>query len=201
MIFELEDIDEDGTQQSPNSSRPTLQLVEQPVAPVRARKPRPPTAAGLSASFSGLRPSSLPTPSHIRPPRSQHGSDLSSPSMVPPLPKPQARKEKEKEPSNSKAGPSATEVENPINIQDAEILKLVAADNPSHRGGWKPESKAWQTFVRRQPGNRTSGGNIPEEGEVDGGDTQNISITQSRSRRFPHQGDDEDGTDLYTEIK
>ncbi|RDB20100.1 hypothetical protein Hypma_012852 [Hypsizygus marmoreus] len=174
MIFDFEDTHGELTQETLNFSRPTLQLLEQPAAPVRVRRTRMQNAVGLPGSFSSLRPTSLPAPSHIRPPRSQHGSDLSSPSMMLSLPRQSILLKKEKSPVSPTAS-SSTTVAQPVdkidesqNIQDAEILKLVAADTPSHRGAWKPEGKAWQTFVRRVPG-VLGVGDIPEEYEDDGG--------------------------------
>jgi len=56
----------------------------------------------------------------------------------------------------------------PLDPRQAEILKLVAADTPSHRGAWKQDSRAWQLFVRRQGDKgHQSGGLIPEETEDD----------------------------------
>ncbi|KAF8076721.1 hypothetical protein FPV67DRAFT_1618603 [Lyophyllum atratum] len=167
MIFDLEDLEEGDNQASPTALRPTLQLVEQPVAPARPRKNRPQNGDSLSTSFSGLRPNSLPAPSHIRPPRSQHGTDFSSPSMMLSLPKPSLPARTEVRVSSSAAGPSGSQSQIEQS-QDPEILRLLAADTPSHRGAWKPDSKAWQTFVRRQPGAHETGG-IPEEGEDDSG--------------------------------
>jgi len=49
---------------------------------------------------------------------------------------------------------------------DAELLRLVAADTPSHRGAWTPNSRAWQTFTRRQDSKElVKRSRIPEEGE------------------------------------
>jgi hypothetical protein len=62
--------------------------------------------------------------------------------------------------------PDVGESPDPFDEREAEILKLVAANTPSHRGAWKKDSKAWETFVRRQSG-RTSHPLIPEEGEED----------------------------------
>jgi hypothetical protein len=51
---------------------------------------------------------------------------------------------------------------------DAEILRLVAANTPSHRGAWKKDSRAWQLFVRRNwDKGPQSGGQILEESEDD----------------------------------
>lgn len=64
-----------------------------------------------------------------------------------------------------------------VNSRDVEILKLVAANTPSHRGAWKPNSKAWQTFVRRQD-NRDHSENryIAEEGEEEGNGAGSESV-------------------------
>ncbi|KAG5648785.1 hypothetical protein DXG03_000134 [Asterophora parasitica] len=195
MIFELEDL-EGENQASPSQSKQILQLVEQPTAPVRPRKPRTQNTDTLSTSFSGLRPTSLPTPSHIRPPRSQHGSDLSSPSMLLSLPKPALPLSPAREEPRPAAGPSGSQHQpaenaNYLNkpVQDPEILKLVAADIPSHRGAWKPEGKAWQTFVRRQPGNADARG-IPEEGEDEGTDSSGFAVPEIMpKRRIPEVQD------------
>jgi hypothetical protein len=49
---------------------------------------------------------------------------------------------------------------------DAELLRLVAADTPSHRGAWAPNSRAWQTFTRRQDSREAvERTRIPEERE------------------------------------
>ncbi|KAG5639699.1 hypothetical protein H0H81_005882 [Sphagnurus paluster] len=168
MIFDLEDLEGDN-QGSPNLSKPTLQLVEQPTAPVRPRKPRPPNTDNLSSSFSGLRPTSLPAPSHVRPPRSQHGSDLSSSSMMISLSKPVLLSQKNDQASTENGDDS----DHPT--QDAEILKLVAANTPSHRGAWKPTGKAWQNFTRRQSESQETSA-IPEEIEDDGTDASGFAL-------------------------
>jgi hypothetical protein len=54
-----------------------------------------------------------------------------------------------------------------LDPREAEILKLVAADTPSHRGAWRKDSKAWQLFVSRQDGKGQGAGLIPEETEDD----------------------------------
>jgi hypothetical protein len=55
-----------------------------------------------------------------------------------------------------------------LDPREAEILKLVAADAPSHRGAWKRDSKAWQLFVRRQDGRAGDASIIHEELESSG---------------------------------
>lgn len=150
MIFDLED---EGSERS-FSDKPMLPLLE--AAPPPALRPRVSrsSSGGLPASLSALRPASLPAPSHIRPPRGQHGSDISYQSMR--LPQAPAKSPKAEE------APLP-----PPDSREAEILKLVAANTPSHRGAWKRDSKAWQTFVRRQDEklDNLTDPLIPEEGD------------------------------------
>jgi hypothetical protein len=160
MIFDLED---EGSERSFSEtvSRPILPLLE--TAPTRAprnRVSRPSINSGLPESLSALRPASLPVPSQMRPPRSQNGSDTSSQSM-------RISQALSKPPSEKKV---KTEVpEPPEDPRETEILKLVAANTPSHRGAWKRDSKAWQTFVRRQDEklDGLTSTLIPEEGDDD----------------------------------
>ena len=50
--------------------------------------------------------------------------------------------------------------------KDAEAGRLTPTNSPGNRGSWKSsDSKAWQTFVRRQGKSRQRDGKIPEEGE------------------------------------
>jgi hypothetical protein len=64
MVFPLDDNNEGDEDVS--RVKAALPLLEQPVMPPRARRARPPPTAGLPASFSALRPTSLPAPSHMR---------------------------------------------------------------------------------------------------------------------------------------
>lgn len=198
MIFDLED---EGSERSFNS-RPTLPLIEQPAIfrPLALRKPRAQKAPGLPGSFSALRPASLPVPSHIRPVRSQHGVDSSSSQAImmslprPPPPISQTGHRR----SVSMQSPSSTRLvfpEEPPNPRDEEILKLVAANTPSHRGAWKPDSKAWQTFVRRQDTKDITGtGNIPEEGE-DGADSLGLGLIEVDQSRPAYEDEDDSDDD------
>lgn len=186
IIFELEDLD--GVDQSPKS-RHTLPLIEQPAVfrPSRPGKSRQ-QANGLSGSFSSLRPSSLPAPSHIRPIRSQPGVDSSSQAMMMSLPRlaPVPR-----------AGPSRVAEGKAPDARDAEILKLVAADIPSHRGAWKLDGKAWQTFTRRQGSkDHLNHDNIPEEGEYE---TEEMS-TETNEVGAPGEDEDEDEDEGYDDF-
>lgn len=185
-MFELEDLEAEESSENSTNSKPTLQFVEQPQPP-RPRKLRSQNTTGLPGSFSGLRPSSLPAPSHIRPPRSQHGSDTSttlSLARPPPRPRPSV--------SPSPDPPA------PVEAQDEAILKLVAADTPSHRGAWKPGTKAWQTFVRRKDSKGHAGsGDIPEEEAEDGLDLGVTEMTRPiKSWSYYNGTDGEDGGKL-----
>lgn len=156
MIFELED---DGSERGTSASNPVLPLNEPPVAPPRPRRTRA-ARAGLPSSFSALRPASLPAPSAVRPPRA-FDSEPSQPKRS------TQRRKKSPHHDVKLADLQPTEDDSDtVDPREAEILRLVAADTPSHRGAWKKDSKAWQTFVRRQGGKGPqSGGLIPEEDE------------------------------------
>lgn len=156
MIFELEDLGEEGNESSVDFQQ-SLPLIEQPAPPVRPRKHPHRKSAELSDSFSSLRPASLPAPSHIRPPKS-------SPAIILSLPRPSSPPKGTRSPVSP--GSQSRDKYDSINLRDAEILKLVAANAPSHRGAWKPNSRAWQTFVRRQDSKDPfENGYIAEESE------------------------------------
>ena len=71
---------------------------------------------------------------------------------------------------------------------DAELLRLVAADTPSHRGAWTPNSRAWQTFTRRQDSKDNLGSNrISEEGEETEGN--NFAVQRPSAARVDHTTD------------
>ena len=155
MVFALEDLGGEGnTGDSSDIQHGTLPLLEQTVPrPLRPRKMRP---QNNIETFSSLRPSSLPNPSHIRPMRGQPHVDPSSHVILP----------RPKVPTALSFG---GEREPPVQItteHDAELLRLVAADTPSHRGAWAPNSRAWQTFTRRQDSKEVvERSRIPEERE------------------------------------
>lgn len=159
MIFDLED---EGSERGLPASNPILPLNEPPVAPSRPRRTRG-ARTGLPSSFSTLRPASLPAPSAVRPPRA-----FDTEGALQPKRSTQSRK-KSPHRDVKQANPQLIEEDSDtIDPREAEILKLVAADTPSHRGAWKKDSKAWQLFVRRQGGKgRQSGALIPEEDEDD----------------------------------
>jgi hypothetical protein len=65
---------------------------------------------------------------------------------------------------------------------DAELLRLVAADTTSHRRAWAPNSKAWQTFIRRQGlKGDLDRSRIPEEGEETEDSEMDLDLETRRS--------------------
>lgn len=161
MMFPLEDLNEgEGSAQPANPSQNTLPLLDQQTSrpASRARNARLHNNAAQEA-FSSLRPSSLPSPSHIRPMRSPPGVDSFSQSMILNLPRAGHSNHR-----SENQQPASSPSHRPVTENEAAILKLLAADTPSHRGAWTPESKAWQTFTRRQDSKEdVEHSNIPEE--------------------------------------
>ncbi|KAK2465944.1 hypothetical protein APHAL10511_001585 [Amanita phalloides] len=146
MIFELEEPEGDGSEPSTNGRPQTLPLLEQQTArPARHRHVKS-LSAGLPSSFSSLRPLSLPAPSHVRPPLSPHGADMSFQNVMMSLPR-QTSLDRHKRLVAGRQ--TLTEVpEEELDPRDAVILRLVAADTPSHRGAWKPDSEAWKSLTQ-----------------------------------------------------
>jgi len=70
----------------------------------------------------------------------------------------------------------STDDTEPLNAVETEILNLVAASTPSHRGAWRKGSKAWQLFARSQDG-KPADSIIPEETE-DGDEVSRNGLTQ-----------------------
>lgn len=146
MIFELE---AEGTQTDAESAEPAqlLMLLEQPTAQprqTRRRAPKVPTnSTGLPQSFSALRPASLPVPSNIVPVR--------RPSQRRPTPGNDDTNTRIREEEAGAEGGGQVPVEEEYDSRDVEILKLVAANNPSHRGAWKKNSAEWNSLVRGEP--------------------------------------------------
>ena len=121
---------------------------------------------GLPASLGSLRPASLPLPSHIRPPRAHDGADVS-------VQIGQALQGQPRESTQRRRKPEPEKYEEePLSVTEAELLKLVAAGTPSHRGAWNRDGKAWQLFTRRQDDRMPFKGTIQEESE-EGEDLEN----------------------------
>lgn len=152
MIFDLEDMDGDGT--SPHRPAQALPLLEQPAV---SRPPRlvngKAKMKGLPESFASLRPSSLPNPSHIR--DSSHSVMLSLPQAAGAPLRRGARANGEKSPPPDEAG-----------INDAgEPRKLVTPTPFDHQqGAWSTDGRTWHTYTRGLP---VTSSVILEEKETD----------------------------------
>jgi len=159
MIFDLEDESSDHGVSASNSRLPLNEPLYIPSKPPRSRV----ASAGLPSSLSSLRPISLPVPSAVRPPRlTETPQDTSqSERAIQSSGSSYQGHTKRRKPS------SDTEDPGPLDPREAEILKLVAADTPSHRGAWKKDSRAWQLFVSRHSGKGQRESLIPEETEDD----------------------------------
>ncbi|KAF9534113.1 hypothetical protein CPB83DRAFT_831272 [Crepidotus variabilis] len=146
IIFPLDDVSiEDNAEKSmtepTQTNTVTLPLLEQPPPrPVHVKR-RSLTAA--TEAFQNLRPSSLPAPSHVRPIRSQPGVDSSSQSMMLGLPRVVGSHLRH---SSTTSPPPAS----PTSERDSALMKLVAADTPSHRGNWKPGSQSWTSLTSNE---------------------------------------------------
>ncbi|GBE80038.1 Cleft lip and palate transmembrane protein [Sparassis crispa] len=134
---------------SPKSPTP-----DSPRAPKRPPRARKSNDFG-PVSFAALRPASLPTYSTVPPPPRLR--EEPAPAATP---RPQAMRESLLVPPDGSRqvngnhdvianGKEDSDDEENFGLQEAEILRLVAASTPSHRGAWKKNSKAWQLFVNR----------------------------------------------------
>lgn len=161
MMFDLEDMDGDGTA----SHRPAqaLPLLEQPAI---SRPARPVNGKakmkGLPESFASLRPSSLPNPSHIRRPiRSAPGVD-SSHSVMLSLPHAAGAPLRRGARVNGEKSPPAEEA----GMDDAgEPRRLVTPTPFDHnQGAWSADGRTWHTYTRGLP---VTSSVILEEKETD----------------------------------
>ncbi|KAF9567403.1 hypothetical protein CPC08DRAFT_758361 [Agrocybe pediades] len=174
MIFPLEDLEDMDTPDiEADTKQTTLPLLEQPASRPSGRRALRPQSKAAFATFASLRPASLPNPSHMRPMRSQPGVDSSSQSM---LLHRVSTANNHNEASQNPAGSSQ-----PVSLSehDAELLKLVAADTPSHRGAWTPGSKAWQSLTHRQDSQY-----IQEGENLDSEDTDDEGYDDQPSQQF-----------------
>ncbi|KAI9574313.1 hypothetical protein HD554DRAFT_2046213 [Boletus coccyginus] len=149
LIFDLED-SSSGLEAS--DAAPTLPFAENAQARCRGRS-RIASLGALPASLSSLRPKSLPPYSILHSKATEEPTTSASnngalPTIQPALLLQEARSEYPEQPDP----------------QEEEILKLVAANTPSHRSAWKRNSKAWKLFVSRRR-NGVPGALIPEETE------------------------------------
>lgn len=168
LIFDFEDA---STDPESSDAAPTLPFIENTQARRRGRH-RVANLGALPASLASLRPTSLPAYSVLRSRgteepttrMSNSGTTATQPATLSP-----------REPQS--------EYPDQLDPQEEEILKLVAADTPSHRGAWKRNSKAWQLFVSRRR-NGVPGALIPEETEdgraVDDMDDSNFGTSRGK---------------------
>lgn len=135
---------EDGASDFDSSdAAPTLPFVENAQARRRGRH-RIANLGSLPESLSSLRPTSLPAYSVLQPKVAEERATSIRNSVA------------------TQSQDAQTEYPEQLDPQEEEILKLVAANTPSHRSAWKRNSKAWQLFVsRRRKG--VPGALIPEE--------------------------------------
>lgn len=143
-IFDLED-DIDPNPSKDETTLPFLELTQAPRQSHQRSRSSGGSGSALPQSLSSLRPISLPSPS---------GSRLMSPPEHP------VTSLKEESATDSLiSSPESKLVNNPG--EDDAILKLVAADTPSHRGFWdKSNGKALRMIM-------------------DEGDTRHISASKS----------------------
>lgn len=151
MIF---DLDGESSDRDSSDAAPVLPFKESLHIPRRRARLRNNTShVGLPTSLSSLRPTSLPAYASLQAQITKQDSTFIAPAPT-------------SEQLHTECVRPTIEAKAP-DPQEQEILKLVAADTPSHRGAWKPNSRAWQLFVSRQGGkNGSAGALIPEEVEV-----------------------------------
>lgn len=151
MIF---DLDGESSERDSSDAAPVLPFKEIPHIPRRRARTRNSTGhVGLPTSLLSLRPNSLPAYASLQAQITKEDSAFRKQAPT-------------SEQLHTECIRHTVEAEVP-GPQEQEILKLVAADTPSHRGAWKPNSRAWQLFVSRQGGkNGSAGPFIPEEVEV-----------------------------------
>lgn len=172
---------------SPIESLPLTPVSEGVRSPRRHPRTRPDNPLGLPASLSALRPISLPHPVSMR-----------SPTLVSRESGTEERSRSEKIRESLVAGESTSrrglaadaepeeegeaEEEEKFDLQESEILKLVAASMPSHRSAWKKNSKSWRLF---------KGGDSPEG---------NDSTAESSSSQAGYYDESEDdANDSHTD--
>ncbi|KIJ20519.1 hypothetical protein PAXINDRAFT_166541 [Paxillus involutus ATCC 200175] len=172
MIF---DWDEGSSEPESSDAAPALPLIENAQIPSSRKRHRTSNHTGLPASLSSLRPNSLPAYSTLQS-KSVEGAASDNGVSHPTSPVTTSERPRTEDPEH-------------LDPQEDEILKLVAANTPSHRGAWKRNSKAWQMFVSRGR-NGVAGTLIPEEVEDGSGqtadDTDDSDWDVPRDLRWPH---------------
>lgn len=148
------------SERDPALTLPLLETSQESQSGRARRRTMELNGAGLPQSFAALRPSSLPTPSNVRPPiRSSINGKKSS------------VRNSNKNLGIAKAGRSRDGLRTSTGPSDSsvapfqtELRKLVAAESPSHRGSWGRDSDSWKIFDRRRQ-NQPHKYSIPEEEE------------------------------------
>ena len=112
-----------------------------------------------------------------------------------PLPKPSSLDQQTPLASHKHALTAASGDE--LDPRDAALLRLVAADTPSHRGAWKLDSEAWRSFTQPPGGRGKSSADVSEDeddniglvpSELSAGDSTEFSSDDNAEyygRRFP----------------
>ncbi|KAH8113217.1 hypothetical protein DFH11DRAFT_1600817, partial [Phellopilus nigrolimitatus] len=169
VTFDVQPNEEDHVQRNgygttPNETpQPILSLYEAPERPSRAsRRSTEPKNSGLPQSFAVLRPSSLPAPSHVRPPLRLRSDDAKSP-PEPQLASPSSTSNSRRMKNGKRRTSSESLSDSTFSPHQKDLLKLVGADMPSHRGAWSRDSDAWKIFGRSEDRSAT----IVEEDEGD----------------------------------
>ncbi|KIM57982.1 hypothetical protein SCLCIDRAFT_1219039 [Scleroderma citrinum Foug A] len=157
MIFELE---EEGGERDTSEGPPVLSFVDSAPASQRHGRHRSGSHTGLPASLSSLWPTSLPAHSGLRQRTGiantrANGGSRRSPSPV------------------GRSDEREMDHDEDVDQQEEEILKLVAAHTPSHRGAWKRNSKAWKALMNRHYIRDAHGALVAEENEDDSERTPN----------------------------
>lgn len=121
--------------------------------PTRQSHSRSSSNSGLPQMLVSLRPASLPAPSAMRPPVRHVATEPAERTRS--LRESLLTAEANSTRPDVVDSPIATEQppledEEDPDPREAEIMRLVAASVPSHRNGWKKNSKSWQMFLSRR---------------------------------------------------
>ncbi|KAL1937721.1 hypothetical protein VTO73DRAFT_12874 [Trametes versicolor] len=133
--------------------KPSPANSERSRTPTRQSHSRSSSNSGLPPMLASLRPASLPAPSSMRPPIRHSATESAE----------RTRSLRESLIATEANSARPDVVDSPIEIKqevehgsenadprEEEILRLVAASVPSHRSGWKKNSKSWQLFLNRR---------------------------------------------------
>ncbi|TFY83692.1 hypothetical protein EWM64_g322 [Hericium alpestre] len=170
------DLDDTAAEQS-EADAELLAKMTLPIAePHISARPRQRSTSGsnLPQSFLSLRPASLPAPSHLRRPSTPE----------PPPPSTNGRSEQANGHGNAVNG----QPQEPLSPREEELMKLVAADVPSHRGTWKRDSKAWQQFVNRKGAKDQFSGPTPLFDEAEQDDVEDRALDGGDGSGRPGRG-------------